>query len=160
MKTKNLTKTAIFMALTTITTMVVNIPIPATGGYVNLSDSTVLLSALLLPFPYNLVAAGLGPMLADLILGYSVYAPATLIIKAVEAYLAYLIFKKFSSKAFVAFVVASFSMPLGYFIYETFLYNSNTALAALVPNIIQGLVGALVASLLYGPIKKNIKALQ
>lgn len=160
MQTKNLTKTAIFMALTTITTMVVNIPIPATGGYVNLSDATVLLGALLLPFPYNLISGGLGPMLADLILGYSVYAPATLVIKAVEAYLAYLLFKKFSTKPFIAFFIACLSMPLGYFIYETFLYNANTALGAVIPNIIQGLVGALVASLIYIPIKKNVKSIK
>ncbi len=46
--TKKLTMIAMFMALTTVATMVIQIPIPATKGYLNVGDTVVIASALLM----------------------------------------------------------------------------------------------------------------
>ena len=43
-KTRKLVYAALFAALTCVMTMIVKIPVPATGGYVNLGDCVVLLS--------------------------------------------------------------------------------------------------------------------
>lgn len=65
-----------------VATMVIKIPIPATGGYINLGDSIVLLSGVVLGPLYGGLAAGLGSALADLLGGYVAFAPATLYIKS------------------------------------------------------------------------------
>lgn len=46
--TKKLTMMAMFMALTTVATMMIQIPIPATKGYLNVGDTVVIASALLM----------------------------------------------------------------------------------------------------------------
>lgn len=50
----------------------------------------VLLCGWLLGPIYGTIAAGLGPALADIFSGYVVYAPATFVIKALMALVAYL----------------------------------------------------------------------
>lgn len=156
MNIKLLTRTALFMAIVTVTTMVINIPIPATKGYVNASEIAVFLSAALLPFAYNTFAGGTGCALADILLGYSLYAPATLVIKAIEAFIAFKLLKKFKLNPFVAFGIACIFMPAGYFLYEFGIlrYTYETALAALIPNLLQGLFGAIGAGIVYPFLKK------
>ncbi|MEM2929738.1 MAG: ECF transporter S component [Thermoproteota archaeon] len=79
--------TALSTALVFVATASVSIYIPATRGYFNLGDSMIFLAALLFGPLVGCVAGGLGSMLSDLFLGYTVYAPATLIVKGVEGLL-------------------------------------------------------------------------
>lgn len=44
MKTRRIVLTAIFIALVYVATLIIQIPIPGTSGYVNLGDSFILLS--------------------------------------------------------------------------------------------------------------------
>jgi uncharacterized membrane protein len=76
--------TAIFTALVCVATIIFSIYVPATRGFFNIGESMVFLSALLFGSYVGAFAGGVGSMMADLILGYSHYAPATLIIKACE----------------------------------------------------------------------------
>jgi len=87
--------TGAFAALTAVLTMAVRVPSPM-GGYVNLGDCAVLLSAWVLGPVYGLSAAGLGSMLADL-LGYPLYAPGTLVVKGLMALAAGWLFAKLRS---------------------------------------------------------------
>ena len=73
---------SLFAALICVATMLVQIPIPATGGYANLGDGVILICAFLMNPVYAIMAAGIGSMLADLLAGYMSYALGTLIIKA------------------------------------------------------------------------------
>lgn len=157
MKTKHLVVTALFIAIVCVATMIINVPVPATKGYVNASEVAVFLSAGLLPGFLGLAAAGIGCAMADLILGYTVYAPATLVIKALEAGMAILFMKKFKLPSLAAFVLGSIFMPLGYFLYETVLYGYQTAAVAVLPNLLQGLFGAIVAALIYPALKKPVE---
>ena len=84
---------ALFAALTCVMTMIVKIPVPATGGYVNLGDCVVLLAGWVLGPMYGGAAAGLGSMLADLVSGYPLYAPGTFVIKACMAVCAWAVFR-------------------------------------------------------------------
>ena len=45
MSTKKLCAMGLLVALTCVATMIIQIPIPATQGYVNIGDSIVLISA-------------------------------------------------------------------------------------------------------------------
>lgn len=63
MKLRKLVLAALFAALCTVMTMVIQVPSPM-QGYVNLGDCAVLLSAWVLGPWYGGAAAGLGSMLA------------------------------------------------------------------------------------------------
>lgn len=150
--------TALFAALTCVATMLVHIPIPATGGYANLGDGVILLCAFLLDPMCAVAAAGIGSMLADMLLGYMVYAPGTLVIKAVMALIAALIYNAFGRKrsprrAF-AFqlaggIGAEIFMVLGYFFYEAVILGSGLgATEGILLNVWQAVVGVIVASIL------------
>ncbi|MGN1083913.1 MAG: ECF transporter S component, partial [Lachnospiraceae bacterium] len=71
--------TALFTALVCVATIIIQIPSPM-QGYVNLGDCIILLSAWLLGPLYGFFAGGVGSALADLLTGYSHYAPGTLVI--------------------------------------------------------------------------------
>ena len=146
---------ALFAALICVATMLVQIPIPATGGYANLGDGVVLICAFLMNPAYAIMAAGVGSMLADLLAGYMSYALGTLIIKAGVALIGTFIYNRFGRNAsprkailsmLTASILAEAFMVLGYFIYEAvFLGIGTGAVGAIVGNIGQGFVGVLVA---------------
>ncbi len=76
--------TAIFTALVFIATVIFSVNVPQTRGFFNIGETMVYTSALLLGPVLGAFSGGVGSMLADLFLGYSQYAPATLVIKACE----------------------------------------------------------------------------
>ncbi|MEM3703406.1 MAG: ECF transporter S component [Candidatus Bathyarchaeia archaeon] len=76
--------TAVFTALVCAATILFSIYVPATEGFFNIGESMVFLSALLFGPITGAFAGGVGSMLADILLGFPHYAPATLIVKACE----------------------------------------------------------------------------
>ena len=159
-KTKNLTlmvTAAVLAALTCVATMVVQIPMPLTKGYVNLGDVMVLTSVWLIGSAW-----GVGAM-ADLLTGYAYYAPATLIIKALMAVAAFYIAKCFMNGSYfkslvgkvIGGTVAEIIMVAGYFVYAIILYgNVATAAAGIFGNAIQGAVGLIAGVLLTVALEK------
>ena len=147
--------TALFAALICVATMLVQIPIPATGGYANLGDGIILICAFLMHPVYAVCAAGLGSMLADVLAGYISFAPGTLVIKAGVALIAALIYRRFGVKRdgkgalvsmIAAGILAEAFMVLGYFFYEAVLMGVGVAAAGgILGNIGQGVVGVIVA---------------
>ena len=85
-KTFKLVIAALTVAMTCIAMMVIKIPIPATGAYINLGDCIELLSGVVLGPLYGGIATGLGSALADLLDEYVAFAPATFVIKAIMGY--------------------------------------------------------------------------
>lgn len=156
--------TALFAALVCVATMLVHIPVPATGGYANLGDGVILLGAFTLHPMYAVIAAGVGSMLADILASYVQYAPATLVIKAAVALVAALIYNRFGREKkikvsvlwmAVAGLAAEAVMVLGYFFYEAVILQYGLAAAAAIPaNIGQGAVGIVVACVV-APVMQN-----
>ena len=153
---KSLCFTAIFAALCTVATRI-SIPIPI--GYINLGDLMVLMSGWCLGAVYGPLAAGIGSAIADLLLSYVSYAPATFIIKAVVALLGALLYKGFKAAfgaklvdfvpRIISALVAECAMVGGYLLFESLVMGYGLGALASVPfNAIQGLVGALGASLI------------
>jgi len=84
--TKQLSATAVFTALVCIATISFTVYVPSTKGYFNIGETMVYTAAILFgPFVGGF-AGGVGSMLADVLLGYYYYAPATLVIKAFEGF--------------------------------------------------------------------------
>lgn len=175
-KTKKLVVTALFAALCCIGTLL-HIPAGPALGYIHLGDAFVLLSGILLGPIYGGLSAGIGSMLADLLNGYPVYAPATLVIKAVCAIVSgglFVLFKKNTKKQSIFYIVlgvigtiSEALMVLLYFVFETGMFlvmeNSSNVLAcastaalAIPYNIVQG-VAAVIICILLIPIFRKIE---
>jgi len=75
---------ALMSALAFIATSLIIVPLPWTGGYFNLGDAAVILSGLLFGSAMGGAVGAIGPTVADIIAGYYVFAPATLVAKALE----------------------------------------------------------------------------
>lgn len=139
------------IALTCVLTMAVRIPSP-TKGYLNLGDCAVLFSGWLLGPIYGTLAGGVGSALADLLAGYPIYIPGTLIIKAAMALIVSLIpfhFLKSGKKhlragVIISSVTAELLMVTGYWFYEAVVIGEGfvAAFAGVSGNIVQGIVGA------------------
>ncbi len=160
-KTQKVVMAAMVAALTAVATMIIKIQSPL-GGYVNLGDSMVLFAGWMLSPAYGLLAAGLGSALADVILGYISYAPATFIIKALMAVSAYLLFTLLAPKCkefpalLISGVVAEIIMILGYYLFESIFFYGFAAAAVNIPaNAMQGLFGIIAGSLLTRIFKKK-----
>ena len=143
---------AMMTALVCTATSVLVIPFPVVG-YFNLGDGFALLSGFLLGPWYGFAAAGIGSALADLFLGYAVYAPATFLIKGLIGLLAGLLCRRIGKRpmlsSLLAAAVAEAEMVLGYFAFEAWILGYGTAAAASVPlNLVQGCAGIVLFGLL------------
>ncbi len=155
---RRLVFSALLAALACICTMVIQIPVPATGGYINLGDSIVLLCAWYIGGVYGVAAAGIGTMMADIFSGYAIYAPATFVIKACMALAAWAIFKKMNGHKgqYLGALAAALIMMTGYFLYESVVLGMGMGAVAAIPaNIIQGFTGCVIGVVLSVIMEKN-----
>lgn len=174
-KTMKLVMSALFAALCVVGTLI-HIPAGPTIGYLHLGDAFVILSGILLGPLYGGIAAGIGSGIADVINGYAIYVPGTIIIKFLEAMIAGFIFARFynkdHAKRFDSQILIALSGSAGgmimvtlYFLYEILILNlmgsaenmkaALVAAAAGVPyNIVQALVAVVLALLAYPIFKK------
>jgi uncharacterized membrane protein len=155
-KTQRIVFCALFTALSTVATMVIQIPSPM-QGYVNLGDVFVLFGSLVLGPIYGTISAGLGSALADILTGYVIYAPATALIKSAMSFCSYYLFvalKKAINNETVSVVisgiVAELIMVVGYFLYACLIMGEGLPAIASVPgNLVQGAFGVTIATALY-----------
>lgn len=140
-KTKRLALAGQLCGATLLLTLI-SIPLPSGYGYVNLGDAGVYLCALLLPGGLGALAAGVGAALADLILGWAVYAPVTLLVKGLTAFLAGLAFRRAKKAAIPLSLLCCLMVPLGYFLYEVVLLTAPVAAVNVLPNALQAVIGA------------------
>ena len=131
---KNYVFAAMCAALVLMGTMFIQVP--SINGYVHIGDAFVYLSACFLPFPFSLLAAGLGAAIADAVTPYIIYAPFTFVVKALMAML-------FSSKGekilikrniFAVFGACVVNV-LGYYITECILFPQETFSVTLVKGL-------------------------
>lgn len=162
-KIKKMVLAALFAALCTVMTMVIQVPSPM-QGYVNLGDCAVLLAAWVLGPVYGGAAAGIGSMLADLLSGYAHYAPGTFAIKLVMAVAAALIFRALRERRSaplvlaqaVSGVAAEIIMVAGYFGYASLWLGKGLAAAASIPgNVVQGVFGLVAAAVVYAILDRS-----
>ncbi len=152
MNVRRTARNALLVALVAAATLVVRIPTPATQGYINVGDAVVFVSALLFGARAGAMAGGIGSALADLVGGYTFWAPFTLVIKGVEGLVAGALFGRFGrtlerplgvAAALLTLILAGGWMALGYFLVETQLYGWGPASASAIGNLVQA--GASVA---------------
>ncbi|MHA1264732.1 MAG: ECF transporter S component [Candidatus Helarchaeota archaeon] len=156
-KTLNLVFSSIMTALVCVATLIFQIPIPITGGYFNVGEAIIYISAILFGPIIGGISGGVGAALADLMSPYAIYAPATLVIKFCEGFIiGYIVFMvKYKEiekwkHLFVligAVIIGGLEMVAGYWIYEAYILGLGTAYATFeVPvNLTQLLIGSIIA---------------
>lgn len=160
--TITLVKSSMIAALIFIVTFLVAVPVPGTSAYVNMGDSVIYCAGLLLNIPWAAAAAGIGSALADWAIGFPVYIPATIIIKALMGLVCAAMMRNAKFPRFVlASIIGGSIMFVGYFIYEVlFMGGWGYAVQTLVGNLIQWAGGVAGAIALYHPVKRIKGALK
>ena len=141
----------------TLLLTLLSIPLPSGYGYVNLGDAGVFLCVCLLPGGLGALAAGVGAALADLILGWAMYAPVTLLIKGLTALLAGLALRRAKKAGLPLSLLCCLLVPLGYFLYETILLTAPVAAVNVLPNALQAAIGAALGTLVGRHLQALIK---
>lgn len=159
----NLSLIGVFSALICLLTMVISIPIPATQGFINIGDAGVMICGMLFGPIIGGFSGGIGSSLADILLGYTIYAPGTLIIKGLEGFIVGIIanpkkyYKKINYRDILAVIAGGLLMVYGYFLYEVFVYGYAAAVYELFLNgIIQFGLGGLIALIFISTARKTI----
>ncbi len=136
-KSRLLCLSGVFTALVFVVTAYLHIP--TKNGYVHVGDGLIYLAACLLPWQYALAVGAGGALLADCLTGFAIWAPGSIIIKALTALL-------FSNKGKKIMTARSWMMVLpaallcagGYYLYEALLFsNFISPLAGIPASLIQ-----------------------
>ncbi len=161
-KSKTIAFSALFAALCCVATLWLAIPLPA-SGYFNTGDVFVLLSGWCLGPIYGGIAAAVGSALADIIVGYGVYAPATFVIKGLDAVVAYFAWSALRKNSdflprILSALLGELCMVAGYFLFDSMLALSfAAALPNVVGNALQGVCCLVCAVLLVSFLQKSKK---
>lgn len=136
--------TALFAAVIFIFTGYVHIP--SHTGYTHIGDGFIWLAAAMLPTPYAAFAGACGAMLADCLTGYALWAPATVIIKAVSVF-----FFTYKAKNIICVRNMLSLLPTtaicagGYYLYEALITGNFIAPLAGIPGYLtQSVLSALL----------------
>ena len=152
---RGLVRLSLLTALVTVATRVIQVPMPATEGYINVGDAVIVAGSLLLGGMAEGLACGVGSALADLLGGYSHWAPFTLVIKGLEGLLVGVLARglrvdlRRSWGLLLGGVIGALGvawMVVGYFLVEWHLYSYAPAVASLAGNVVQAVV-SLIAGL-------------
>ena len=155
--TKKIALTGTMIALTFLATYFTRIPTPLPGGYFNLGDAVIIITAVILGRKSGTVAGAVGSALADIAFGGFIFAPVTFVVKGIEGYVAGTLANRGSSaipgavRILWASVAGTLLMVAGYFLAEAFIlglfdreFGFAAAVLELVPNTIQGGLSAVL----------------
>lgn len=143
-----------------LTTLFIRIPLPS-RGYFNFGDVAVVFAGMVLGSLtgnragwWGAGAGGIGSALADLIGGYGMFAPITLIAKGAEGGLCALAVGRSGILHWLLLLLGGACMVACYFVAETLMPNIGLqgAVAEILPNLIQaggGIAGGRLAFAAY-----------
>ena len=157
-KTRQLVTTALMISLIVLGTLLFRLPVPMTQGYIHLGDTMICLGVMLLGKRNSAIAAGIGSAMADLLGGFSYWAPWSLFIKFAMAFTAGLIIEKrinnrndSESRSLLyitALTARGLVMCAGYLIAERLMYGSWAAAFIALPWNFGQFTAGIVLSLL------------
>ena len=159
-KVKRICITGLMAALICVATAFIKMPTGINSGYLHFGDSMIYLAGCLLG-PWASLAAAIGGALADVISGAPQWAPATAIIKAINAIPFILVVRntnhKIITKWTVLMTVVSGLWTIGcYLVAEGIMYSFPTALTSVPFSCVQAL-GSAIVFVIVGAILDKIK---
>jgi len=162
-RTKALIISSLFIALTFVFTMFVNIrlPIMGNGGLIHLGNVPLFMAAIVFGRKTGAVAGAVGMSLFDLIMGWVPWAPFTFVIVGLMGYFTGLISEKLPGKAIVvntiAISVALVIKIVGYYFTEVILYGNWILPFGSIPgNIMQVVIAGIVVLPVVGRLKRTV----
>lgn len=161
-KIKALSMHALFIALTFVATMFINIklPIMGNGGLIHLGNVPLFIAAFIYGKKTGAIAGAFGMGLFDLISGWTAWAPFTFIIVGAMGFLAGLISEKAPGKRALvntlAVVAALIVKVVGYYFAEVILYgNWIVPLGSIPGNVMQVVIAGIIVVPLVGRLKNR-----
>ena len=156
--TKKLTLAAMLIALSIVFGRFFLIPLPWTHGNVNLCDAAIFVGAMLLGPWYGGIIGGSAGLFLDLLSGFGQYAPFSFIAHGLEGLIAGWLIRWFPNRwgQLLGLVLGVAVMVVCYFFADAMLYSWSTSALGVIPNTLQGVIGAVVAALFERPLKRNL----
>jgi uncharacterized membrane protein len=162
-KSKALVINALFVALTLVATMFINLklPIMGNGGLIHLGNVPLFIAAFVFGRKTGAIAGAFGMGLFDLISGWTVWAPFTFFIVGAMGYVAGLIAEKVPGKRAVVYsmavAVALIIKIVGYYFAEVILYSNWIQPFGSIPgNVMQIVIAGIIVVPLVARIKKRV----
>ena len=160
-KTKTIVINALFIALTLLATMFINIklPIMGNGGLIHLGNVPLFIAALVYGKKTGAIAGAFGMGFFDLISGWAIWSPFTFIIVGAMGFVVGLISEKVpGNKIFVnslAIATALIIKVVGYYFAEVILYSNWIQPFGSIPgNIMQ----VVIAGIIVVPLAERLKS--
>jgi uncharacterized membrane protein len=147
---------AMLAAAVALATMI-HIPMPGMRIYFNLGEGVIYVIAILLGARFGALCGGIGAALADLLLGYPLWAPLTLLIKGSEGAVVGLLAPKGRKSAILAGAVI---MIAGYTASAGFLYGWKVAPMEFVTDLVQTGIGAIFALFFVPILEKRLEVMK
>lgn len=133
--------------------------IPSVNGYTHLGDAMIFLSIILLGWKKSCIASGVGAALADLIGGYPMWIIPTFTIKLIMVVICGLIAEKLIKNKTAGYlagaVLGGAFQIVGYALVKLVIYDKAYAIATLLGDTIQTIVGIVVARVLIAIFNKT-----
>lgn len=133
-KIKLMCLTGIFIAIVFVFTAYLHIP--SHTGYTHVGDGFIYLAACLLPLPYAAFVGAVGALLADLLTGFAIWAPGSVIIKIAAVFFFSRRTKIAGTRNLLALIPASLICIGGYYLYEAIITANFLAPLAGIPGYI------------------------
>ncbi len=165
MKTKLLTRSAVFAALIFVLTLTGAMAPIGGGAYIHIGDAFIYVVSLFLPLPYAMLSAAVGGMFADIALGSAVYVIPTIIVKSLTVLFAKGIMRlaKTDIMKDILICLSGVITILGYFVAEfimqaiggtSILSALSVAASGMLYNFLQALASAVVFMIIAMPARK------
>lgn len=157
-RVKSLAITAICLVLVYVFTAVVNIRLPfaPNGGLVHLGNVPLFVAAILFGKRTGMIAGGIGMGLFDLLSGWTLWAPFTLVIVGCMGFVVGAITEKRKSMGFIilALIAACAIKIVGYYFAEVVIYGNWVVPFTSIPgNLIQIGVAAVITLIIIKPLQ-------
>lgn len=162
--TKTLVINALFVALTLVATMFINIRLPfmGSGGLIHLGNVPLFIAAMVYGKKTGALAGAVGMGMFDLISGWTAWAPFTFVIVGTMGFTVGLITEKLHFKPMVvntiAIVVALIIKVVGYYFAEVILYGNWILPFGSIPgNVMQVAIAGIIVLTIVERLKKMAK---
>lgn len=157
---RSITIAALAIALVYVFTAFINVQLPfgGKGGLIHLGNIPLFIFAIIFGKKIGAVAGGIGMGLFDLLSGWTMWAPFTLVTVGCMGYVTGFVTEKKKGYAgyVMAMVLACIIKVVGYYIAEGIIYGNWLVPAASIPgNLIQVGTAAVVVLIIIEPLRRT-----
>ncbi|MFW6265337.1 MAG: ECF transporter S component [Halanaeroarchaeum sp.] len=150
---------AVVAAAVAVATMAVSIPVGI--GYLNFGEIVIYTGAFLFGRLVGALAGGIGAAAADVVLGYAMYAPITLVAKGTEGFVVGHVAGASTRSKVIAVAAGAPFMIVAYVLARAYFEGIPAAIFQELPvDILQAVVGLIVALPLSQALQSRLPELQ